>query len=227
MQENIEPNTNKGVEQTNNPESITNPETNANPLYINWDDYFATFALMTSLRSKDPDRKVGAVIVSKDNRILSTGYNGAPLGISDEEMPWTKVGDTLKTKYAYVVHAELNAILGYNNDKSLLKGAKIYTTLFPCNECMKAIIQSGITEVVYLDNHNFAKDTYTGARYMINIHNKNNNVPKITLRAYTITAEAKNLMINAILENRTIVPNKKVEEYDETMKLSLKNNRNK
>ena len=202
---------------------INNPDSNINPLYINWDDYFATFALMTSLRSKDPDRKVGAVVVSKDNRILSTGYNGAPIGITDSEMPWTKVGTFLETKYAYVVHAEANAILGYNNDKSLLKGAKIYTTLFPCNECMKAIIQSGITEIIYLDNHNFAKDTYTGARYMVNIHNKNNNVPKIILRPYSVTPEAKNLIISAILENRTIIPEEKIDEYDESQKLSLKN----
>lgn len=193
-----------------------------NKNYITWDDYFATFALMTSLRSKDPVRQVGAVIVSKDNRILSTGYNGAPLGINDEEIPWNKEGKFLDTKYAYVVHAEKNAILGYNNDKSLLHGAKIYTTLFPCNECMKAIIQSGITEIIYLDNHNFNKDIYVGSRYMVNVHNRNEKLPPITLREHSVTDRAKMIIIKAILENRTIIPQEEVKEYDKSLKLEPK-----
>lgn len=205
-----------------NEKIINNLKQNNNSLYIDWDDYFAAFALMTSSRSKDPDRKVGAVIVSKDNRILSTGYNGAPTGISDEEIPWCKEGEFLQTKYPYVVHAELNAISGYNNDKSLLKGAKIYTTLFPCNECMKAIIQSGITEIIYLDNHNFTKDTYVGSRYMVNVHNRNEKFPKITLREYSITDKAKMIIAKVIFENKTIIPQEEVEEYDKSLKLKLK-----
>ena len=189
------------MKENNEPVIQTSKINNLN--HINWDDYFATFAIMTSLRSKDPDRQVGAVIVSKDNRILSTGYNGAPIGINDDAMPWNKEGGFLNTKYAYVVHAELNAILGYNNDKSLLKGAKIYTTLFPCNECMKAIIQSGITEIIYLDNHNFAKDTCIGSRY-------------------SITDRAKMIIVKSILENRTIIPQEEVKEHDKSLKLETK-----
>ena len=137
-------------------------------------------------------------------------------------MPWNKEGGFLNTKYAYVVHAELNAILGYNNDKSLLKGAKIYTTLFPCNECMKAIIQSGITEIIYLDNHNFVKDTCVGSRYMVNVHNRNERLPKITLREYSITDRAKMIIVKSILENRTIIPQEEVKEHDKSLKLETK-----
>lgn len=208
------------MKENNEPVIQTSKIKNLN--HINWDDYFATFAIMTSLRSKDPDRQVGAVIVSKDNRILSTGYNGAPIGINDDAMPWNKEGGFLNTKYAYVVHAELNAILGYNNDKSLLKGAKIYTTLFPCNECMKAIIQSGITEIIYLDNHSFTKDTCVGSRYMVNVHNRNERLPKITLREYSITDRAKMIIVKSILENRTIIPQEEVKEHDKSLKLETK-----
>ncbi|MGN1136156.1 MAG: deoxycytidylate deaminase [Oscillospiraceae bacterium] len=114
--------------------------------YISWDEYFMGVSLLAAKRSKDPNTQVGACIVSSDNIILSTGYNGFPIGCSDDEFPWAREGEN--TKYPYVVHAELNAILN-SNGKSL-KGAKIYVDLFPCNECAKAIIQSGIKEVVYL-----------------------------------------------------------------------------
>lgn len=114
--------------------------------YISWDEYFMGVSLLAAKRSKDPNTQVGACIVSGDNIILSTGYNGFPIGCSDDEFPWAREGEN--TKYPYVVHAELNAILN-SNGKSL-KGAKIYVDLFPCNECAKAIIQSGIKEVVYL-----------------------------------------------------------------------------
>ncbi|NLK65466.1 MAG: dCMP deaminase family protein [Tissierellia bacterium] len=121
--------------------------------YISWDDYFMGLALLSSMRSKDPSSQVGACIVdSETNRILSVGYNGLPKNCSDDEYPWMKEGETLETKYPYVVHAELNAIL--NNRGAILEGSKLYTTLFPCNECAKAIIQSGIKEIVYLsDKH--------------------------------------------------------------------------
>lgn len=115
--------------------------------YIGWDSYFMGVAMLAAQRSKDPNTQVGACIVSKDRKILATGYNGAPNGYEDEEMPWDREGDFLNTKYAYVCHAELNAIL--NNKGSVLEGATIYVDLFPCNECAKAIIQCGIKEVVY------------------------------------------------------------------------------
>ena len=115
--------------------------------YINWDQYFMGVAMLSAQRSKDPNTQVGACIVSKDNKILSVGYNGAPNGYDDDNMPWDREGDFLNTKYAYVCHAELNAIL--NNKGSNLEGAKIYVDLFPCNECAKAIIQSRIKEIIY------------------------------------------------------------------------------
>lgn len=114
--------------------------------YISWNEYFMGIALLASKRSKDPNTQVGACIVNADNVILSTGYNGFPYGCSDDEFPWEREGSD--TKYNYVVHAELNAIL--NAGGRSLKGARIFVDLFPCNECAKAIIQSGIQEVVYL-----------------------------------------------------------------------------
>ncbi len=110
--------------------------------YINWDEYFMGIALLTAMRSKDPSSQVGACIVSPENKILSLGYNGMPIGCDDDAMPWEREGDPLNTKYMYVCHAELNAIL--NSAHNNLKGARVYVTLFPCNECTKAIIQSGI-----------------------------------------------------------------------------------
>ena len=117
--------------------------------YITWDQYFMGVALLSSHRSKDPSTGVGACIVNSDNKILSMGYNGAPTGLSDDIMPWEREGSFLDTKYAYVCHSELNAIL---NCPTSVKGARVYVTLFPCNECAKAIIQSGIKEVIYLDD---------------------------------------------------------------------------
>ena len=116
--------------------------------YISWDEYFMGVAMLAAKRSKDPNTQVGACIVSQDNIILSTGYNGFPKGCSDDEFPWDREGDN--TKYPFVVHAELNAILNCNGKS--LRNAKIYVALFPCNECAKAIIQSGISEVVYLSD---------------------------------------------------------------------------
>ena len=124
--------------------------------YITWDEYFMGVAILAAQRSKDPSTQVGACIVSGENDssggnvILSTGYNGFPIGCSDDEYPWAREGAVGDTKYPYVVHAELNAILNARG-KSLL-GAKIYVALFPCNECAKAIIQSGIREVIYLSD---------------------------------------------------------------------------
>ena len=116
--------------------------------YISWDEYFMGIALLAAKRSKDPSTQVGACIVDQNNVILTTGYNGFPKGCSDDEFPWDREGEV--TKYPYVVHAELNAIL--NAQGKDLRGARIYVDLFPCNECAKAIIQSGISEVVYLSD---------------------------------------------------------------------------
>ncbi len=115
--------------------------------YLSWDEYFMGIAMLSAQRSKDPSTQVGACIANADHKILSVGYNGMPIGCSDDEMPWQREGSLLDTKYAYVCHAELNAIL--NNDGGSLKGTTIYVTLFPCHECAKAIVQSGIREVVY------------------------------------------------------------------------------
>ncbi len=118
--------------------------------YISWDEYFMGIAMLAARRSKDPSTQVGACIVSKDNIIISTGYNGMPKGCSDDEFPWERTGAENDTKYPYVVHAELNAIL--NASGRDLRGSRIYVALFPCNECAKAIIQSGVREVLYLSD---------------------------------------------------------------------------
>ena len=116
--------------------------------YISWDEYFMGVAMLSGKRSKDPNTQVGCCIVSKENKILSMGYNGFPNGCSDDEFPWAREGeDPLETKYIYSTHSELNAILNYGGGS--LKGSKLYVSLFPCNECAKAIIQSGIAEVIY------------------------------------------------------------------------------
>ena len=116
--------------------------------YISWDEYFMGVAKLAAHRSKDPSTQVGACIVSPENIIISTGYNGMPKGCSDDEFPWDREG--AETKYPYVVHAELNAILNANGRD--LRGSRVYVALFPCNECAKAIIQSGVKEVVYLSD---------------------------------------------------------------------------
>lgn len=119
--------------------------------YISWDEYFMGVALLAAERSKDPSTQVGACIVDADNRIVSTGYNGFPYGCSDDEYPWSREGgDAADTKYGYVVHAELNAILNARGRN--VAGTRLYVALFPCNECAKAIIQAGIREVVYLSD---------------------------------------------------------------------------
>lgn len=115
--------------------------------YISWDEYFMGVAFLSGMRSKDPNTQVGACIVSADNKILSMGYNGFPIGCSDDVFPWAREGDPLENKYFYSTHSELNAILNYRGGS--LEGTKMYVTLFPCNECAKAIIQSGIKELIY------------------------------------------------------------------------------
>ena len=128
--------------------------------YISWDEYFMGVAILSGMRSKDPNSQVGCCIVSQENKILSMGYNGFPIGCSDDEFPWDREGDPLETKYIYVAHSELNAILNYNGGS--LAGAKLYVSLFPCNECAKAIIQCGIKEVIY-DSDKYADTPATKA----------------------------------------------------------------
>lgn len=120
-----------------------------NKNYLTWDEYFMGIALLSAKRSKDPSTQVGACIVNKEKKIVGLGYNGFPIGCDDDALPWEREGDFLDTKYPYVCHAELNAILNSIKD---LSNCSIYVALFPCNECAKAIIQSGIREVVYLSD---------------------------------------------------------------------------
>ena len=131
--------------------------------YISWNEYFMGVAVLASKRSKDPNTQVGACIVDKNNIILSTGYNGLPYGCSDDEYTWERTGED--TKYKYVVHAELNAIL--NAQGKDLKNARIFVDLFPCNECAKAIIQCGIKEVIYLyDKYADSKETIASKKML-------------------------------------------------------------
>lgn len=122
-------------------------------------------ALLSAQRSKDPNTQVGACVVNPDNKIVSVGYNGMPLGVSDDEFPWAREGELLDTKYPYVCHAELNAIL--NNPGISLKNCSIYVPLFPCNECCKAIIQSGIRKVFYLSDKYAATDGVIASKRMM------------------------------------------------------------
>lgn len=117
---------------------------------INWDEYFMGIALLSAKRSKDPSTQVGACIVDEDNKVVSIGYNGMPRRIKDSDLTWEK-GEDLNSKYLYVCHAEFNAILNIRNGSSL-KNCTVYVTLFPCNECAKAIIQTGIKKIVYLSD---------------------------------------------------------------------------
>ncbi len=133
--------------------------------YLKWDEYFMGIALLSTERSKDPNTSVGACIVSQDNKILSVGYNGMPIGCSDDEYPWEREGSPLDTKYVYVCHAEMNAILNYTGTQ--MKGAKLYVTLFPCNECTKALIQKGITEIIYLSDKYADTDAVRAAKRML------------------------------------------------------------
>ncbi|XP_057464521.1 uncharacterized protein LOC130754344 [Actinidia eriantha] len=118
--------------------------------YLSWDDYFMALAFLSAERSKDPNRQVGACLVSQSGIILGIGYNGFPRGCSDDTLPWSKksrTGNPLETKYPYVCHAEVNAILNTNHASAA--GQRLYVTMFPCNECAKIIIQSGVSEVIY------------------------------------------------------------------------------
>ncbi len=135
--------------------------------YLSWDDYFMGVAFLSAQRSKDPNTQVGACIVNPDKKIVGIGYNGFPWGCSDDKLPWNREGPWLETKYAYVCHAELNAILNKNSES--LRGCTMYVALFPCNECAKLIIQSGIKEVVYQDDKYHDEPICVAARRMFDL----------------------------------------------------------
>ena len=150
--------------------------------YISWDEYFMGIAMLAAKRSKDPSTQVGACIVSQDNIIISTGYNGMPKGCSDDEFPWGREG--AETKYPYVVHAELNAILNANGRD--LRGSRLYVALFPCNECAKAIIQSGVKEVLYLSDKYANTPSVQASKRMLTAAGVNFRQLNTTLNSITL-----------------------------------------
>ncbi len=156
--------------------------------YISWDEYFMGLALLSAKRSKDPSTQVGACIVNKDNKVVGLGYNGLPRGCSDDDFPWDREGDFLETKYAYVVHAEANAILNAISD---LKGCRIYVALMPCNDCSKQIIQTGITEVIYMSDKYADLANFKAGKLLL-------ETAGIKLRQYT--PDDKQLIINLDVE---------------------------
>lgn len=135
--------------------------------HITWDDYFMGVALLSAYRSKDPSTKVGACIVDVDNKIVGVGYNGFPIGCDDKLLPWEREGEFLETKYPYVCHAELNAIL--NSISRNLRGCRLYVALFPCHECTKAIIQAGIKEIIYLSDKYKETDSVIASKRMLDM----------------------------------------------------------
>jgi len=150
--------------------------------YITWDQYFMGISKLSGLRSKDPNTQVGACIVNQSNRIVGIGYNGFPSHLEDSEFPWGNDGEYLETKYPYVVHAELNAIL---NARQNLEGCKLYVSLFPCNECAKAIIQSGITEIIYESDKYHGTDSNIASKRLLdaaNIKYRQMDIIEITLK---------------------------------------------
>ena len=133
--------------------------------YLSWDEYFMAVALLSAQRSKDPSTQVGACVANKDNKIVGVGYNGFPWGCSDDLLPWDREGEFLDTKYPYVCHAELNAVL--NSISCDLKGCRIYVGLFPCNECTKVIIQAGIREIIFLSDKYADSDLVRASKRML------------------------------------------------------------
>lgn len=136
--------------------------------YLDWEEYFMGIALLSAMRSKDPNTQVGACIV-KNNRIMSIGYNGAPNGYEDKYFPWSRSGKALDTKYLFVCHAEMNAISNFEGSKKELNGSKLYVTLFPCNECAKLVVQNGIKEVIYLEDKYKDTDGVKASKQMFDV----------------------------------------------------------
>ena len=133
--------------------------------YLSWDEYFMAVAILAGMRSKDPSTQVGACVANEQNKIVGVGYNGFPWGCSDDELPWDREGTYLDTKYPYVCHAELNAVL--NSISTDLRGCRIYVALFPCNECTKVIIQSGIREIIFLSDKYQYTDSVKASKIML------------------------------------------------------------
>jgi dCMP deaminase len=145
--------------------------------YLDWDEYFMAVAYLSAMRSKDPSTQVGACIVDGEQRIVGIGYNGFPRGCSDDDLPWARTADSpLDTKYPYVCHAEMNAVL--NRNSASLKGCRLYVALFPCNECSKLIIQSGISEVIYSTDKYHDSDPFVASRRLLAL-------ARVTVRQYT------------------------------------------
>ena len=157
--------------------------------YLSWDEYFMSIALLSAQRSKDPNTQVGACIVNDKNKIVGIGYNGFPKGCSDDEFPWAKEGAFLQTKYAYVCHAEMNAILNSNNN---IEGCRMYVALFPCNECAKIMIQSGIKELIYLSDRYSETDAVKAAKIMFD---------KSGLKYAKLTVDRKTVTVNFDIES--------------------------
>ncbi len=158
--------------------------------YISWDEYFMGIALLSAKRSKDPSTQVGACIVNQYNKIVGIGYNGFPIGCDDDRLPWSKSSDNAnETKYPYVVHAEANAILNSTKD---LHGARIYVALFPCNECTKLLIQSGIREIIYLSDKYKDTDSVKASKKML-------DMAGVTYRQLVL--EDKNIVIDFTVDS--------------------------
>lgn len=135
--------------------------------YLSWDEYFMAVAILSAERSKDPNTQVGACIADNNNKIVGVGFNGFPKGCSDDDLPWGREGSFLETKYAYVCHAELNSIL--NSISKNLEGARLYVALFPCNECAKVIIQTGIKEIIFLSDKYSDTNAVKASKIMFNM----------------------------------------------------------
>jgi len=157
---------------------------------LSWDDYFMAVALLSAQRSKDPRTQVGACIVDDQNRIVGIGYNGMPRGCSDDELPWGRTGKSpLDTKYLYVVHAEMNAIL--NTNKSDLTGCRLYVALFPCNECAKLIIQAGIKTVIFMSDKYHDNDHFIASRTLLDMAGVETRQHKPKTQSITIDLSSK------------------------------------
>ena len=156
--------------------------------YLSWDEYFMAVALLAAHRSKDPNTQVGACVANEQNKIVGVGYNGFPWGCSDDELPWERQGNFLETKYPYVCHAELNAVL--NSVSTDLRRCRIYVGLFPCNECTKVIIQAGIEEIIYLSDKYRESDPVKASKIMLD------KSPNISYRR--LKTELKNISVDFI-----------------------------
>ncbi len=153
--------------------------------YLDWDEYFMAIALLSAQRSKDPNTQVGACVANEQNKIVGVGYNGFPAGCTDESLPWAREGDFLDTKYPYVCHAELNAVL--NSISRDLTNCRIYVGLFPCNECTKVILQSGIKEIIYLSDKYKDTESVIASKKMLEL------APHISYRQ--LKTERKELLL--------------------------------